>query len=40
MTDFLSEPCVTVDDGIILERWKGGKEEKLQTDFPIQEYIL
>ena len=28
MTDFLSEPCVTIDDGIILEIWKGGKEKK------------
>lgn len=28
MTDFLSESCVTVDDCITLEKWKGGKEKK------------
>lgn len=28
MTDFLSEPCVTVDDEITLERWKRGKQKK------------
>ena len=28
MADFLSEPCVIVNDGLALKRQKGGKERK------------